>query len=355
MKDTELSVIILVYNTEEYFKRCLDSVLLATRQTESAEILVINDGSPGNIDELIKEYLEKDSDIVTYYKKDNTGPGDSRNFGIEKSHGKYVTFVDSDDEVHKNYYKEAIETMHKKNADIVVVDIETNKAGEKHRTHAKNVNIEDDRWGCIDISIMPQPCNKIVKQELYKYVDYPYGVIYEDLATTLILLLKAENVVYIPKMYYKYYIRIGSIMHREFSEKKFEIIDVLKILFLRIDKLDDVLVDEKNRAKNAAYYQRIYFELLEPLANEDFDKRYRLAKKLCKKIKKMHKEMSKNVYYRMELNNTGRVLRKFYAQLVDFALYNNLPYLLSKILPKATYYNVQYVGDMWRKGEENNG
>lgn len=354
-ENVKLSVIIPVYNTEQYLKKCLDSVILACKKlSKNSEILVINDGSTGNTDEIMSFYLQNNQDLIKYYKKENSGIANTRNFGIENAKGQYITFVDSDDYVDENYYNDAFSIINKNDIDVIIYDIETIENDKFYRTHAKNSKIIDDKWGCIDISIMPSPCNKIMKKELFHNLKYPEGYPYEDLATTLIILLKAKSIKYVPKAYYKYTIRNNSIMHKEFDEKNFKIIDVLKILFYRIDELKDISQDDKLRAKNSVYYDRLYFELLEPLQKQEKKSKYRLAKILCKKLQKLHKSIEYNKYYKQNLFS-GRKLKVFYFELVDFALYNNIPGLLCKVLDKAVYYKRQYISDEWEKLEEKDG
>jgi glycosyltransferase involved in cell wall biosynthesis len=351
--DVFLSIIIPVYNTEQYLNRCLDSVIKSVDGVSNIEIIVVNDGSPGNVNEIMKYYLKEYDNIIKYYIKENAGLADTKNFGLEKSTGKYVTFVDSDDFVDEDYYRDAIRIIENDSCDVLVCDFETCKnENEKFRTHAKNPSIRDDKWGCIDISIMPSSCNKVVKKDLYGDLKYPSGLVYEDLATTLILLFRAEKIVYIPKMYYKYCIRENSIMRESFNENKFKIIDILEILFSRLENLNITNMD-KDRAKNSVCYDRIYFELLEPLSKETFKNRYKLAKKLCKKIKCFINNLNDNEYYKKELK-TGRIKKKIYSKLVNFALCNNFPLFLCKILDKAVYYNNQYMRDKWRNMEESN-
>ena len=108
-----LSVIIPVYNTEKYLRKCLDSVV----NLRDTEIVVINDGSTDGSEEVINEYASKYASIV-YYKKDNTGIADTRNFGIEHANGDYILFVDSDDYIDSSmidllipYMKEKIDVI----------------------------------------------------------------------------------------------------------------------------------------------------------------------------------------------------------------------------------------------------
>ena len=102
----KLSVIIPVYNTEKYIKRCLDSVLKA--KIEETEIMIINDGSKDNSLKIIKEYANK-YEFIRYVDKKNEGLAATKNLGIMEAKGKYISFIDSDDTINENFYKDAME------------------------------------------------------------------------------------------------------------------------------------------------------------------------------------------------------------------------------------------------------
>lgn len=112
----KISIIVPIYNGEEYLSRCLDSLINQTYQ--NIEILCLNDGSQDNSLNILKKYQSKDSRIIIIDKK-NSGVSDTRNQGIDKSTGKYLCFCDCDDFYEANY----IETMYSKiketNADII--------------------------------------------------------------------------------------------------------------------------------------------------------------------------------------------------------------------------------------------
>lgn len=100
MDKTKISVVIPVYNSEKYIEECINSI---TNQTyKNIEIIIVNDGSIDNSEKIIKEYALKDKRIKYIYKL-NEGVSKARNTGIKISTGKYITFVDSDDIVEKNY------------------------------------------------------------------------------------------------------------------------------------------------------------------------------------------------------------------------------------------------------------
>ncbi len=111
-----LSVVIAIYNAEDYLEKCLDSVVNQTYN--DIEIICVNDGSSDNSKEIVKQYLSRDERIIFIDKK-NEGPVLARRAGIERASGEYITFVDSDDWIDKNMYYEMMKAMVNNNADVV--------------------------------------------------------------------------------------------------------------------------------------------------------------------------------------------------------------------------------------------
>ena len=89
----KLSVVIPVYNTEQYLPRCIESLINQTYK--NIEIVIINDGSTDKTDSIIKKYINDSR--IKYYNRSNHGIGKTRNFGIKEATGEYITFIDSDD------------------------------------------------------------------------------------------------------------------------------------------------------------------------------------------------------------------------------------------------------------------
>lgn len=94
MENQLISVILPIYNVENYLRQCLDSIIEQT--FHNLEILLVNDGSTDGSGKICQEYLKKDSRI-RYFEKENGGLSDARNYGIERAQGEYITFIDSDD------------------------------------------------------------------------------------------------------------------------------------------------------------------------------------------------------------------------------------------------------------------
>lgn len=112
----KISVIIPVYNAEKYIARCLDSIL--TQGNENIELVLVNDGSTDRSEEIIKTYLGKYNSSIKYIKKSNDGVANTRNIGLEKATGDYIIFVDSDDYIDKDLFKN-LEPYMQQDIDII--------------------------------------------------------------------------------------------------------------------------------------------------------------------------------------------------------------------------------------------
>lgn len=116
-----LTVLVPVYNTEKYIKRCLDSLLL-NETNDDVEILVVSDGSKDKSVEIVKKYQKKFADTINLIEKENGGHGSTINVGIEKAKGKYFKVLDSDDWVDSKDFIKLVKNLKNENADLVVTN-----------------------------------------------------------------------------------------------------------------------------------------------------------------------------------------------------------------------------------------
>lgn len=123
----KVSIIVPVYNAEKFIKRCVESILNQTYK--NIEIILINDGSNDNSLKIINYYDEKYDNIYSYTQK-NQGPGKTRNRGIDLSTGDYITFIDADDYIEKDYILNLVSKSDKK--DIVICG---------YKRYDKNMNL----------------------------------------------------------------------------------------------------------------------------------------------------------------------------------------------------------------------
>ena len=115
--DELISIIVPIYNVEEYLRECLDSI--QKQSYLNFECIMVNDGSPDNSSKICEEFVEKDSRF-RYFEKENGGVSSARNLGIEHSKGEYITFIDSDDWVDSDYLEVLYTTLLEEGADIAV-------------------------------------------------------------------------------------------------------------------------------------------------------------------------------------------------------------------------------------------
>ena len=137
-------------------------------------------------------------------KKDNKGLADTKNVGIAKARGEFISVVDSDDYIDKNFYKIAREYV--KDNNIIIYDLyvvfEKNPLWN-YTSRACRDDKENFLDGLINGAMSGSSCNKIIKKELYNGFEFPVGKQYEDVAVTPFILTNAKNIKYIPyPMYY---------------------------------------------------------------------------------------------------------------------------------------------------------
>ena len=336
MNDIYLSIIVPVYNTEKYLNRCIDSIIQAIKLVkDKVEIIIINDGSKGNADEIIESYVKNFPDTIVYIKQENKGRGSTRNVGISKARGKYISFIDSDDYIDKNMYLDMLSKLKSEDADIAICDFQNIIENDKEnsgRIEAKNLNIEDNRFGCFDVLILPSCCNKIISKELFNNVKFPEHINYEDLAIIPSIVLKAKKIVYLPNMYYKYYQNSDSIMNKEYDTENLNLIDALEISLKNIDNLN-LSKEDLKKAEYMLCTRRFYEELLEKIMFSNNKKE--LVKGFCDRIQNIEKRLINNKYFIKEISTQG-VLKKYGNKLLHKAIrdkdYNKINmYLKTKI------------------------
>ena len=224
----KITVIIPVYNVENYLNKCLDSVLKQTYK--NLEIIVVNDGSTDNSGTICQEYAQKDNRIV-YIEKENGGLSDARNAGLDRMTGSYVTFVDSDDWIEQDY----LETLYKKiveyQADIAVGNYYSFNESEGmfyfhilgdsyYEKVYDNVSIFENLYDSQEMKsfALISAWGKLYKAGLFEQLRFDIGKLGEDGYLNQKIYLLAEKIVYIHKGIYSYRIRNNS-LSRTWTEK----------------------------------------------------------------------------------------------------------------------------------------
>lgn len=210
-----ISVIVPVYKTEKYLKKCVDAILKQTYT--DFELILVDDGSPDRCPEICDELANLD-DRVSVLHKPNGGPSEARNCGVKESIGEYITFIDSDDLVHPRYLETLVYINSKYNADISCV-----KLGIVHEDISINMEYKGKEIlfsgdeAVINMlyqrDIDTSPCAVLVKRGIIENNPFPVGKYHEDDFTTYKYFLDAQRVVIYTGMLYFYVQRPESIMH----------------------------------------------------------------------------------------------------------------------------------------------
>ena len=231
MKSEQLvSVIVPVYKVEQYLEKCVNSLLAQTYQ--NLEIVLVDDGSPDNCPTMCDNYMSKHSNIKAYHKQ-NGGLGSARNYGVQRSAGTLIAFVDSDDYVEPQYIEDLLNLIQKNKADIAITRLLREYEGAPKPVNKNNLsdyNISKEKAIFTAYSggkFGWTACGKLYKRELLLKYPFPVGL-YED-AAIMYKILNECNVCAIGgdnKINYHYVTREGSILKRGLEQKHFHIFDI---------------------------------------------------------------------------------------------------------------------------------
>ncbi|MDR1008372.1 MAG: glycosyltransferase [Campylobacteraceae bacterium] len=197
-----ISVIVPVYNVEQYLKKCLNSI---TNQTyKNLEIILVDDGSPDNCGKICDEYAAKDKRVRVIHKN-NGGLSDARNAGLDIASGEYIAFVDSDDYIDLQAYEELIDIALKEESDIVISSFYyVKKSGIfLYEKSLKGLNKEEILYQFLSDNYHSSVCNKFFKAELFEKLRFTH-IRFEDLFIMPSLILAAQKISFTSKAYYYY-------------------------------------------------------------------------------------------------------------------------------------------------------
>ena len=215
-----ISIIIPVYNVEEYVTKCVRSVLSQTY--EDLDVIIVDDGSTDGCPELCDGFARGDSRVRVIHKA-NGGLSDARNVGLDIARGAYIGFVDSDDWVEPDMFAHLAESIQTAGADISVCNFsyEREKATADHPASMSAEAVQSrcilDRRSAMkllleDKVVQNYVWNKLYRAELWDGVRFPVGQAFEDVNTTWKVFERADFVVVDPWVGYRYRVRAGSIV-----------------------------------------------------------------------------------------------------------------------------------------------
>ena len=314
-----VSVIVPFYNVENYIEKCLETLVNQTLQ--DIEIILVNDGSQDKSVDIVKKYLNKYPNKITYLEKENGGLSDARNYALPYAKGEYIAFLDSDDYVEKTMYKDMYELAKKENSDMVECDFYWEYPDKKK----EDIGIIYKNKKEMLEKVRVVAWNKLIKKEILEKskIIFPKAYRYEDVEFTYKLIPYIEKVSFLKKPCVHYIQREGSISNKQ-NERNKEIFDVLEHVI-------NYYIENKwyNEYKNELEYVYVRYafcsSMLRIVKIEDEEIRKKLLKLTWKKVYTTFPSWKKNPILRNKYD-----LKSMYLRTINkftFKMYSNLLYL----------------------------
>ena len=222
LSNEKITVVIPVYKVEQFLGDCLSSVLNQTHT--DLEVILVDDGSPDNCPALCDEVAKRDERVKVIHKE-NEGPSVARNVGKQIASGRYLFFLDSDDELCLDALESLLAIIKKQDCDVA-------GCGFTEKKEKLQLGLEDEitvvnneqaiKLLVKDKKIYAGPWGKLFKKELFDGIEFPAGVIFEDYAVLPEVLARANKVGLTAKKKYYYRVIQSSLMHASFSERKLD-------------------------------------------------------------------------------------------------------------------------------------
>ena len=234
-QDILVSVIVPVYNVEEYLARCVDSILSQTYR--NLEVILVDDGAKDSSGAICDSYAQRDSRVKVVHKE-NGGLSSARNAGIDIARGEYLEFVDSDDWLEPDAVESMLHQAVVHQVELVLGgrwDVSA-RTGEKKLglcpSHQEIISGTEMvrrifRWEICDSSA----CDKLFQKRLFRAIRCPHGKVVEDVPVMYKIVLDAGRVALLDKPVYNYFHRSGSISYTTLSEKNFHFSEHTSVIY----------------------------------------------------------------------------------------------------------------------------
>lgn len=302
-----VSIIIPVFNVENYLEECLNSVLSQT--FSRLEVIAVDDGSSDNSPNILKDFSLNFPQLKVFLEKQNKGQSAARNIGIENAKGKYLLFVDSDDYIAKDTVSELVKVMEKRDVDVVRFNATSFSEESQHMAITKykfdhflkdNIVYRKPNFKNVYLSYSPSPVLYLVKKSLLNLnnIRFVESIIHEDEWFTTMIFLHANNCAYINQSFYHRRYRAGSTMtissinHKKHSFKS----------YITIIRGYQKILEETKLSKEDVFFLKTRINsIFLPLRN------FELPKDI--KEKELAKITTDKIYYTQLYKNYTRLLK----------------------------------------------
>lgn len=266
-----VSVIVPVFNNERYIDDCIQSI--TNQSYEKFEIILINDGSTDNTSNICEIWGKKDKRVKVYNNR-NHGVSFSRNFGLRKCSGNYITFVDSDDIIAPNYIENLVYIMEKNNADMAMLSYCSFKDGEsvKFINEAGSLMMNHNLEESFFTITQGTACSKLYKKSIIQKYEVVFDetiVVSEDLLFNLNYVFYCGSLVFTKSKLYGYRQRADSAIHSNTSKNwlsKLKVYNILSKKYVNNSVYPHILYHYLKNLYEANYLLRkkdIFLEYLE--------------------------------------------------------------------------------------------
>ena len=229
----KLSIVVPIYNIEDYLDKCLNSVLNQT--FKDFECLLVIDGIKDNSYLIAEKYAGIDYRFKVIYKP-NGGLSDARNVGMEHAMGEYIYFLDGDDFLYASAMEKCVNKLDETKADMVIFDV-TQHNLEQNTTELLKNDFDENQTYTVDkeptllIKVLNAAWNKMYRKDLFidNNINYPIKYYYEDLGTTYRLMLKSKSIAFINEPLYNYLADRPGNITSELNMNVYHVLDMVKI------------------------------------------------------------------------------------------------------------------------------
>lgn len=274
----KISVVVTAYNIADYIERGVRSVCAQTYR--NLEVIVVDDGSTDRTP-AICDALAKQDPRIRVIHKENGGPAQARNVGMEKSTGEVIGFVDGDDWIDPDMYEKLYSAMLEQEADLAIC---------RYRQVGKDHTVDDstDLAVCFDglealesyvreekqYAIQNAAWNKLYRRELLQEITFPEGKWYEDIMFATAVLTRAGRSIYLDTALYNYIIdREGSIMNTQINPRTFT--DQIPAYYEKTEFLKKIGREDLADIHDYFFYKRLllFYNSLDPAADASYRER----------------------------------------------------------------------------------
>ena len=291
-----ISVIVPVYNIEEYIERCIKSII---NQTYSKlEIILVDDGSTDGSGVICDNYAEHDDRIIVIHKE-NGGLSSARNAGLEIARGEYIGFVDGDDYINESMYETLLDHIKKENGDMVICGFKEVKEGsnssEDNKLSEEKVTIitGEERYRLITEFDTENivAWNKLYRRTVFENLRFAVGKLHEDQWIVPYVIEKSERIIKIRDELYYYVTREASISKEKMKPKRmWDLFDALRNTTMFF-KNKGLYAEQKEEARHLCNYVMEYYSKADSL----FESPGKLKVKLRSYFREVMKECN-NVF-----------------------------------------------------------